>query len=179
MTTLFIANCTRQNHLLWYTHPDMTRQGIQQISPGCQIGIKDLNPISAGEIIKVHEALGMRNISDIDRIETFVGHVYSIDKPVPSSRIMYVIERNKVAQDAEARRHFDIAAAATAKSLDEKAPEMRVDIKSLGIAINEVKDPYDNGPGFSRENTFVDAKTLEGSSSPAPRKRGRPPKSAH
>jgi hypothetical protein len=95
MTTVYVANCTRQAHQFLYQVPEFPAPFMQPIPPGGQIKLsKDLNPIQLDAVVGHHRKYGMVHVDEVARARQFSGLCYSTDKPIKLDRIQELITRN-------------------------------------------------------------------------------------
>lgn len=166
---LYIANCSKNEHMFTYMLPEVTRPFSHHIRAGGQIEIP--GPSEAIDaIIKQHEIYGLQLADKVGR--GFGGLCYRVDKPISVEAIQNGFtqtEQEMIDRSLEARK---ITAAAQDQIFSKTAQEMGLQVKS-GIefeVVEEKKNQADNEPKFQQTIEVVH----EGI---APR-RGRPRKSA-
>jgi hypothetical protein len=105
MTRLYVANCTRQNHELYY-RLDFTPKGSpeiafrpankQPVAPGRQvvIGNKDLHLQQVESICGQLGKYGMVGVAEVPRVRGKIPFVFNVDRPVPADTIRYVMDLN-------------------------------------------------------------------------------------
>lgn len=172
MTTLYVANASKQKHDFIYRIPEETSVRRQQIPAGGQITV--YQPNTSLDILRAivdqHLKYGLVDVADIDRRKPFVGVCYSFDKPIKVDKIMQADEHNAgVLQEAslEARK---LSAAALHNAINQ-ATGGAAQIESLELEVVEQNGPTE--PGLN-ERVMV---TRDGDEAPPPR-RGRPRKAA-
>jgi hypothetical protein len=82
MTTLYVANRTRQVHDFEYRMPGSLRVESLLLEPGTQQRIGEAPLLFIEAIIEQHRAYGLMAAEDVP--PKFTGICYSIDKPVPA-----------------------------------------------------------------------------------------------
>jgi hypothetical protein len=166
---LYIANCSKNEHLFTYMLPEVPRPFSHSIRAGGQIEIPG-GQDAIDAIIKQHEIYGMQPVDKVGK--GFGGLCYRLDKPISVEAIksgFTQTEQEMVERSLEARK---ITAAAQDQIFSRTAQETGMQVKS-GIefeVVEEKKNQADNEPKFQQTIEVVH----EGI---APR-RGRPRKSA-
>lgn len=98
MTALFIANCTKQNHVFAYRQDSSTALSYQDIRIGAQVKLPgDMTSAEVANIIKQHITYGIKDASEVRRTKDFTGLCYNIDQPVPFVAFDSALETNDVA----------------------------------------------------------------------------------
>lgn len=180
---LYIANATKQVHEFWYMIPGTSGPRMQPIRPGGQIAVSGtLQPEEIDAVIKHHERYGLVEAAGIDKIRTFAGLCYSIDRPVPAAKIEKLFVHNQEVLERRAEDKLVAAALANNKILESKVEEAASDagrsLPSLGdLEISIAEESAHGDPsktGFFREGTkAAGGIRLSRSEEPAPRSRGR------
>lgn len=96
MTTLYVANCTKQIHDFVFRRPEaMNTSAPVSIPPGQQREIaRNLSVQDVDYIINQHRAYGMRSEREALLERTFVGLCYSLDKPVTVNTLLERLTSN-------------------------------------------------------------------------------------
>lgn len=120
MSKLFVANPTRQNHLISLRLPE--RAGIvqQNVAPGRQIQFfGELSTPELEAILKHGATYGWVSVTDLSKRGTpFASLVYSIDRPVPRGSLMGLIENNTRVLKQRGKENRDLAAVAMSQDLE-------------------------------------------------------------
>lgn len=120
MTTLYIANTSKQKHLFIYRRAEATSTTPPiEIPPGTQVMIgKNLSPEEVDSIIEHHGHYGMVNARDAARADNFVGLCYSIDKPISEENMELTYDHNDEILDAIAESNREKTAVAISANLE-------------------------------------------------------------
>ena len=95
MPTLFIANTSNKVNEFTFRLPGNDKLHVRQIPAGKQSEIiRNAQKEDIDYVIAQHEQYGLVHASQIKKICAFAGMVYSIDKPVESISLEYVMEQN-------------------------------------------------------------------------------------
>jgi hypothetical protein len=139
---LYIANCTQQVQTFMYRTPEESGamsggMRVQHIEIGAQIPITgDLNKIQIDSIVAQHSKYGLISVDEVDRNKAFAGLCYSIDKPVPISKLLYVMQNNKKLMDERGRKTRLEAAIAVNQQVENNMADQ---LKKLEIEVKEEK----------------------------------------
>ena len=169
MSTLYVANCSKQRHDFTYRVPEETGLRRQQIAPGSQIIV--YQPNAAPEILRTiidqHLRYGLVDVTEIDRRKPFVGLCFSFDKPIKVDRIMQADEHNAGVLDEASQEARKLSAAALHTAIEQATEGAK--LQSLEVEI--VEQNGKNEPGL---NEIVEANIRDGSSTDnAPRRNKR------
>jgi hypothetical protein len=153
---MYVANCTQQRQIFMYRVPEegsgmMGGMRVQDIEIGQQVPLSgDLNKFQVDSIVQQHARYGMVAVEEIDRTRgAFTGLCYSVDKPVPVSKLLYVINANKSVLDLRGQEIRKEAAVAVNQQVETqmegnvsgaKPPQL----EKLEIEVQEEKSG--NGP---------------------------------
>lgn len=154
MTQIFIGNATRQNYEFSFRAPMRNPSGdglplrMHVIAPGAFKAIPgDWSPEEADSIILQHVPYGIIRDTDIDRGKEFHGIVYSLDKPITRTRLVYLMEHNLdelVTRGQEIRRANAVAQSdLVQKALEQNDRAERVTLFDATIQ-QEQEDPRNN-----------------------------------
>ncbi len=173
---MFIGNCTQQVQDFVYRVIGTNKIRQQKIPIGGQQQLSgDLTPPEVEEIVRQHTKYGLVHVSEIDRSRVFVGVCWD-DKPIPVSRLRYVIEKNTevlIAKGAELRKQAAVAAT-TATENELHSPGA---LQGMELTIDEVppaKASLDDKSELFSEAIRVDRNTNpDGSRIEKPVKRRR------
>lgn len=143
---VYVANCTLQNQMFQYnTHkggkliPVPIRMGQQVKLPS------DLTNMEVAHIETMHRPYGLRLISEVKNLNTFVGLVMSVGKPVPLGVMGDTIEHNReklVERGKELRKEAAVAAATTMSGENpEFKTDPRAELNALEVEIKEEEKP--------------------------------------
>lgn len=136
MTTMYVANCTRQIQDFMYRLPEQTKVMKQIIDIGGQIRIPgDLSTPDVEAIVEQHAIYGMVRVDEIDRTKPFVGVCYSLDKPVSVDKIRIALQHN---QDVLVERGRKIREE-TAVSINNAMEDQTNALESLEVSIEEIE----------------------------------------
>jgi hypothetical protein len=174
MSTLYVGNCTKQDHIFRFPLPEKKSSSIIGIPAGAQISIPDLSTPAIDGIVHAHEPYGFVDANSIDRLDAYVGYCYSIDKPISGKRLTYAVEHNMNVLAKRGEQMRNQAAVSSAESTENIAAQANVGIKELEISTVEATRGGDEG--FTDNVKFVQHD--EANSSPVKRQRGRPRKNA-
>jgi hypothetical protein len=150
---LYIANCTQQIQQFHYRVPETggAMAGgvrVQPIDIGSQVLLTgDLNQLQVDSIVAQQRKYGLVKIDEVDRTRGFSGMCYSIDKPVPVSKIIYVMEQNKSVLDQRGRKTRLEAAVAVNQQIETNMDDQ---LKKLEFEVKEVETG--NGPAHEPVN---------------------------
>lgn len=93
---LYIANATHHVVNFSYRIPEQRTLRTLVIKMGEQERVpEDLNPEAIDYVIEQHARYGLIQVSEIDRAKEFKGTCYSIDKPVPGTKIGNLMAHNR------------------------------------------------------------------------------------
>ena len=166
MSTLYIANCTRQPHDFLYRVPGedmqtLRRVQLQRIPAGGQMRIHTEAPLSALQaIIDQHRDYGLMPVDEVVKTQGFVGLCYSFDKPVDLERLQYAFDHNQGVLQERGQKQREDAAVAVDQALEGQigTPMTQTDVQvleesdapSLGAAVQVTHDPAAATPTSSR-----------------------------
>lgn len=148
MSKLYIANCTAQRQSFMYRLPETSGSGemggmrVQDIEMGQQIVLSgDLNKFQIDSVVQQHAKYGLIAVDEVDRTRGFTGMCYSVDKPVPVSKLLYVIDGNRKALDLRGKQMRTEAAVAVNQQVENTMSDQ---LKKLEIEVKEERSG--NGP---------------------------------
>jgi hypothetical protein len=139
---LYVANCTQQIQQFMYRVPetDGAMAGgmrVQPIEIGQQIAVTgDLNKIQVDSIINQHKKYGLIPVEEVDRNRAFAGLCYSIDKPVPVNKLLYVMQVNRTVLDLRGKKTRLEAAIAVNQQVENTMDDQ---LKKLEFEVKEEK----------------------------------------
>lgn len=170
MPSLYVANCSKQEHLFTYMIPENPRPFSHKIRAGAQVKI-DGSDFDLGKIIEQHAIYGMQIVDKVRK--GFGGLAYRLGKPISIEAIESGINQSDQEMINRALETRKNTAAATDQIISNKAQEMGArQIAPLEIEIiEESKGPTDKGGGFNETIQVVKDGLAD-----APRRRGRPAK---
>jgi hypothetical protein len=132
MTTLYIANCTKQPHEFTYRVPVEDGEGltrrvqVQRIDPGTQQRIHNETAMIVLEmIVDQHIKYGLKPVAEVVRTKDFVGLCYSFDKPVNLDRLGYTFDHNEGVQQEISEERREEVALAIDRGIFEQTEEAR------------------------------------------------------
>lgn len=138
MTTLYVANTSKQHNMFTFRLPEDLRPREVPIRVGAQVRISDLSPETAQRIIEQMSRYGLKSVAELQQNKGYVGLVYSIDKPVPlnNERVLNDTFTNNdevLNEQAEIRREGVAAAVAdhiqtTMRQVDVPVPHAEVEM---------------------------------------------------
>lgn len=143
---MYIANATKQKFDFMYRLPETTGLRVQNIPIGGQIQITgELLPIQVDAIIEQHAKYGMVSVDEVDRSKSFTGLCYSIDKPIPVSKIMTAVRLNTDVLQERGRQIRQEAAIAENNRIEQSMRENDIpgELKALNVSVQEEKERPD------------------------------------
>ena len=123
---LYIGNATKQIFQFYYWVPESSQQAPrhQPIPIGGQVMLAgDFNAMQIDGIIKHHIPYGLINVDQIDRTKVFTGICYSIDKPIPASKLQRLLVINNDALIIKGRETRKLGAIAEHNRLEQIAQQ--------------------------------------------------------
>jgi hypothetical protein len=172
---LYIANCTRQNQIIFY-RLDFNADGMprsqdgvqpkhQAIQPGKQAPIGgDLSHISqADSIVAQLRPFGCAAVSEINRLNKFTPYIFDVDKPVSADAIRKVFNHNQGILSRNGAEIREMSAIAASEAIVPHA-----DGDKITIGIEQVSESEYGGPQVAEG--FIIDKTA----APSKRRAGRP-----
>jgi len=124
MSRLYIANCTKQNQMIYY-RLDFNNRGEpeknarfqpakqQEIPPGRQIILGgDFHPTQIEDIVQQLVPYGLIGVTDVPRQKKVAPFVFNVDKPVPADIMRNVSHINSEVQIEEGKLRRQKAAIA-------------------------------------------------------------------
>lgn len=109
---LYLSNATAQRQQICYRLAEHTKIFERLLRPGEQIPINNLNSEQVDSIVNQLRPYGARDVAEVTKVRTFVGIIYSVDRPIPSDRTGSTFEQNKgalLASGEEMRRQSAVA----------------------------------------------------------------------
>lgn len=92
---LYVANTTKQVHQFAASIPEIKGTRVVEIQMGGQLPVfGDLNMPQIVAIVDQQSKYGLIKSEDIDRTKPFIGLCYSIDKPIPGTKIYAAMQHN-------------------------------------------------------------------------------------
>lgn len=121
MTTLYIANTSKQYHQFIYRRPESQATAPPlEIPPGQQRAIgTNLTQADVDYIIRHHTKYGMVPAKEAAKTKNFVGLCYSVDKPVSEDNLEVAFDHNEAVLQAIADVNRENTAVAITKSLED------------------------------------------------------------
>ena len=178
---LYIANATKQILQFEYRLADKGRIS-RTIGSGAQTVFTGLNQDQIDRVIYQHRRYNMLPLSEVMGARSYVAYFYSIDRPIKPEVIAMAAARNDgvlVVQGRETRKRLAIAInESLGNSLTQNHRDERIRGFDLSVREEEPRAGYHPDIKPVDERISVD---LNGQMPPpqsAPRRRGRPPKSA-
>ena len=124
MSRMFVANATKQNVDFVYRLPESTNLRSQTIPIGRQVPLAgDLTKPEIDAIIAQYSKYGLIEASTIDQSRTFHGLCYSIDKPVPSTKMRRLLDQNMAVLKARGKQMREEAAVNESLNLENMLTE--------------------------------------------------------
>ena len=167
---LWIANTTKQHHLLMFWMPEgeashvatIAGQRIEtpvqpklrrrEIKAGKQICISNLTAAQIGAIVAQHAIYGLQNAKEMSRVHGYVGYSYNVDAPVPIDEMLAVFEMNDKAKDAQARERIVLEAAdvsnVIAKDLAQKTGKPIEEVRP-NVEVSHLEENTENSKPFN------------------------------
>ena len=145
---MYIANGTHQNVDFQYRIPEARSYRQQNIPIGGQVRISgELSSPEIELIIQFHEKYNIKNVSDFhNHSSTFIPYIYSVDEPIPASKIAELVEQNRKVLEENGRKQRIEAALATTANIEENSGQ----IKNLEMTVEEIA-PKDRDAVFPTE----------------------------
>jgi hypothetical protein len=178
---LYIANATKQILQFEFRLADKGRVS-RTIGSGGQTVFSGLKQEQIDRVIYQHRRYNMLPLSEVMGARSYVAYFYSIDRPIKPEVIAMAAARNDgvlVVQGRETRKRLAIAINDNlGSSLAQNNSEARIRGFDLSVVEEEPRTGYHPDIKPVGERISVD---LSGQMPPpqsAPRRRGRPPKSA-
>ena len=146
---LYVANCSKQEHLFTYMIPENPRPFSHSIRAGAQIEIPG-NQDAIMAIIGQHQIYGMMEVNKVTK--GFGGLCYRLEKPISVEAIENGFTQSDQEMINKAQESRNITAAASDQMIANKAQEMGLKQRSgLEIeVIEEKKNAADNSPKFEQ-----------------------------
>ena len=146
---LYIANCSKQEHLFTYMLPENPRPFSHSIRAGGQIEIPGEQE-HLMSIIGQHQVYGMMEVNKVGK--GFGGLCYRLEKPISIEAIQAGFTQSDQEMIDKAQEARSITAAASDQIIANKAQEMGLKQKSgLEIeVVEEKKNAADNSPKFEQ-----------------------------
>jgi hypothetical protein len=146
---LYVANCSKQEHLFTYMIPENPRPFSHSIRAGAQIEIPG-NQDALMAIIGQHQIYGMMEVNKVTK--GFGGLCYRLEKPISVEAIENGFTQSDQEMINKAQESRNITAAASDQMIANKAQEMGLKQRSgLEIeVIEEKKNAADNSPKFEQ-----------------------------
>lgn len=180
---MYVANCTQQRQSFMYRVPETNGSGmmggmrVQDIEIGGQTALSgDLNKFQIDAIVSQHARYGLVAVDEIDRTRgAFTGMCYSIDKPVPVNKLLYVINANRGVLDLRGQAIRKEAAVAVNQQVESQMGDSvsgarPPQLEKLEIEVQEEKQ----GTGPTHEPVEERLRvTRREDPTPAPRQRRR------
>jgi hypothetical protein len=163
---LYIANCSKQVHNFLYRVPEATGLRAQPIKEGGQIQISgELQPEAIDYVVNQHVRYGLIPVDDIDRAKPFIGLCYSIDRPIPATKIQKLMIHNQGILEERAEDNLKATALANNKLLENRiemtAREARHSIPPIGdLEISITEESKSGSP--AKTNFFREGKQAAG-----------------
>ena len=160
MTHLYIANCTQQNHIISFRHPDTEKVVSRSVPMGRQddlSGREGFSPPVIDAVVAQLGIYGLRSEKDAMRDDGVIPFVYSLDVPVKRDVMEKVYNRNRgIITDAGKKRQQEAAIAASSMMDTQETP-----LRTMEVEIEEVSSgtiPKEDGlakveVGFRLDNT--------------------------
>lgn len=146
---LYIANCSKQEHLFTYMLPENPRPFSHSIRAGGQIEIPGQQD-QLMSIIGQHQVYGMMEVNKVGK--GFGGLCYRLEKPISVEAIQAGFSQSDQEMIDRAQEARTVTAAAADQIIAQKAQEMGLKQKSgLEVEIiEEKKNAADNSPKFEQ-----------------------------
>jgi hypothetical protein len=145
VTTLYIANTTKQNHDFSYRRAEVPHPTLIKIPAGTQaVVIKDGDSGDVDRVIAQHRKYGLKPIAEAAKSKNFVGLCYSIDHPIKFKDMKVVFEHNDKALKDQGRKNVEEVAAAVNAGIDEKLQERGVPTEAAHVEV-EVREENVSG----------------------------------
>lgn len=159
MAKLHIANCTQQNHHIYYrldVMADGERSSIQRFNPpkksplikaGQQIVLGgDLHPNQVTELIDQLNRFGMAGVADLPRLGGVTQWLFNIDVPVTSSQIRSVMQHNAGVLARDGRQRREAAAVAAGHVVQAAGIDDHIETKKFEVTVEQIEDENTSGP---------------------------------
>jgi hypothetical protein len=168
MTTLYIANCSKQDHIFHYHLPGNPQPFAQRIRAGAQIKI-DCREGETDAIINQHVIYGMQDVARVKK--GFSGLAYRLDKPISVDMIQQGFEQKDAEMIERALESRKVGAAATDAIIAGKAAEFGHNITApTEVTVTE----EGKGPAGAQAGGFDETiKVVRDDAPPPPVRHGR------
>jgi hypothetical protein len=146
MPDLYIANCTKQNHVFAYRVPGENGVKSLSIAIGQQSKLPGLSNAVAGAIIEANSRYGLIEVKEIDRTKPFIGMCYSLDAPVKIDVIIKAMKHNDEVLIQRGRETRQAAAVASNNLIENhlheanESNQLNADMRNFEMTIVE-EDP--------------------------------------
>lgn len=164
-TILFIANTTKQDQDFHFRLPGSTQIMRTIIPKGQQVRVyQPAEKATLEHILKQHHNTPEPfciHYTDSNNTDSFVGLVYSFDKPVPGRVLADRFEKNDEALEAIAQKDRIMAAAAASSTIDAAAEEHGATNTELETSVIEEVPPGQEVKG-GKMNETVEVTKPEG-----------------
>lgn len=142
MTSLYVANTSKQRFTFEFRRPESARIYLRFINPGEQLEIRDFSSAEIDLAIRHFGAYGMIDATRIDQSRAFIGQCYSIGKPVPHKIMVKAMKDNDDHLDRAGHERRKTQVAATEQSLRTAAHEQGTGYRGdLEFEVDEVRGP--------------------------------------
>lgn len=124
MTTLYIANCSKQTNSFIYRLPESNRTISQDIPPGKQVRIgSNLTSTDVDFIVRHHAKYGLVKEEEASKGKTFNGLCYSVDQPIKGRSLHAAFKHNDEVLRAQAEENRINTAATITAAIDGQLQE--------------------------------------------------------
>ncbi len=139
MPKLYIANTSKQHHLLLVRLPEESKVISQDIRAGQQVvvGNRNLTQADVDYVVSKQTRYGLKPVAELHRNHAFVGLLYSVDKPVQLDHIYSTFEQNDDALNEKASTRREHEAASIASRIQETMASMGVDVPRAEVTVVE------------------------------------------
>ena len=170
---MYIANCTKQNHVFTYRVPDseetLSRPRALEIKAGSQIRLPDdLNQSQIDAIVEQYARYGMVELKEIDRKKDFAGLCYNIDCSVNIDTIRVGLSHNdQVLRELGAKMRQEAGVAAFQKA-EQIADEAGIGLNSVELSV--VEDNPDKNDSTREGDPVAEGVRVNRNEEPGPTK---------
>jgi hypothetical protein len=145
MSSLFIANTSKQHHDFYFRRPEAKQNTLIPIKAGQQVQVlKEVTSDVVDFVIAQHRKYGLMSAEEAARKHKgFTGLVYSVDKPAPAKLLLGTFENNDRVLKEVAKENLANQAGATMAKIQDNLQEQGIDanLRHMEVEITEQVKP--------------------------------------
>lgn len=127
MTSLYIANTTKQHHDFVFRRPEQTATTTLPIRAGQQVQVlRDVGTEVVDHVLNQHRKYGIKAADDAAKSKMrggYVGLIYSVDKPVTEKQMRGTFATNDKVLKEIGKENLKAQVGATAKNIQDQLEE--------------------------------------------------------